>query len=145
MQFSGPRPGSRGSQPISEITVRMYGVLALALALVACSGSSKSSTQVCQSVTESLLAFKLPVPEKMVISEQEIRGQRIVTHLKFARPADNYPVQVVCVFAVDTYAQGNAENPYSKVPTRMAVNSKQVTEADLSKAIEAADLGLAYR
>lgn len=116
---------------------------ALALTLGACSAPSPpitlSPTQVCQSVTESLLSFKLPPAEKMVISEQKIRGERIVTQLKFARPADDYPVQVVCVFAVDKYAQEEAQNAgqsYSKVPTRMAVNSKQVTEADLIKAIE---------
>ena len=118
-------------------------MLILPLTLGACSAPSSpivlSPTQVCQSVTESLLSFKLPPLEKMAISEQEIRGERIVAQLKFARPADDYPVQVVCVFAVDKYAQDNtknAEQSYSKVPTRMAVNSKQVTEADLVKAIE---------
>lgn len=127
------------SQALSRRRHSAWGVLVLTLILGACTASSPpplSPTQVCQAVTESLLGFKLPLPDKMAISEQEIRGERIVTQLKFARPADNYPVQVVCVFAVDKYAPEGVKHTYSKVPTRMAVNSKQVTEADLIKAIE---------
>lgn len=140
MYFSDSYLWHYHSQTMSKYSA--CGLFALALTLGACGAPSPPvplpPTQVCQSVTESLLSFKLPPPEKMAISEQEIRGERIVTQLKFARPADDYPVQVVCVFAVDKYAQEsavNSEQIYSKIPTRMAVNSKQVTEADLVEAI----------
>jgi hypothetical protein len=104
---------------------------------VACAVPPPSPVQVCQSVTEALLRFDLPQAEQMNISEQEIRGERIVTHLKFARPADNYPVHAVCVFAANQYttAASSAQYRYSNVPTRMAINNTQVTEADLNTAI----------
>lgn len=110
----------------------------LLLLLSACTPPAQSPVEVCELVAESLLGFKLPLAEQMDISEQEIRGERIVTHLKFARPADNYPVYTVCVFAADQYVSSINSGglpPYSEVPTRMAINSKQVTEADLNAAI----------
>ncbi|MEZ5534333.1 MAG: hypothetical protein R3F02_01785 [Thiolinea sp.] len=109
----------------------------LLVLLGACNSPPPSPVNVCQSVTEALLGFELPRSEQMNISEQEIRGERIVTHLKFARPADNYPVHAVCVFAANVYASSaaNGQQPYSQVPTRMAINSQQVTEADLNAAI----------
>lgn len=120
---------------VAGIKVQAGVIMLIALAGCMNSPSSQSSTEVCHSVTEALLGFTLPALEKMAISEQEIRGERVVSHLRFARPADNYPVKVVCVFAVDNYAKEKTKTAYSKVPTRMAVNSKQVTEADLIKAI----------
>lgn len=126
--------------------VKVLGGMVGLMVLVGCMTSSQpaSPSVVCHAVTEALLGFELPVLEKMAISEQEIRGERVVTHLRFARPADNYPVKVVCVFAIDKYAQQSvqqgAKHIYSAVPTRMAVNSKQVTEADLTKAIAKAGL-----
>lgn len=109
----------------------------LLLLLSACTPPAQSPVEVCQWVAEALLRFRLPLAEQMDISEQEIRGERIVTHLKFARPADNYPVHTVCVFAANQYAVSANKSvlPYSAVPTRMAINSKQVTEADLNAAI----------
>lgn len=105
---------------------------------------SPSPVDVCQAVTVVLLGLKLPPAEQMNISEQEIRGERVVTHLKFARPADRYPVHTVCVFAADKYKSlGSSSRPvYSLVPTRMAVNNRQVTEADLRAAILAAGFKL---
>ena len=116
------------------------GLVTLLWLLNGCSPAELPPMKVCQSVTRALLGFALPSAETMAISEQEIRGERIVVHLKFARPADDYPVNAVCVFAVDKYAEIQTPPPYSKVPTRVAINNQQVTEADLVQAIEKAAL-----
>ena len=93
----------------------------------------KTPVAVCKKVTSTLLGITLPAESKVM--EQEIHGERIVVHLNFQRAA-NDPMQSICVYGFDRYNAEGKQQLYRKVPTRMAVNDKQISEGDLLAALK---------
>ena len=114
-----------------------------AFLLAACSRQQSEPgppVEVCQQVTSSLLQYALP--EKIAVTEQEIHGERIVVHLTFKRPEDQAEVKSVCVYGFDRYNEEGQQQLYRKVPTRMAIDGKQITEEALLLAITASGFKL---
>ena len=93
----------------------------------------KTPVEVCKKVTSTLLGVALPTEIK--INEQEIHGERIVVHLHFNRAADDQ-MKSICVYGFDRYNEEGKQQLYRKVPTRMAVNDKQINEAELISALK---------
>lgn len=119
------------------LTVRLARSVACAglLLLSACDNKHlqrlalpEAPVTVCERVTAALLAITLP--EKINVSEQEIRGERIVVHLEF-ESATKERTQSICVYGFDRYNEEGQQQLYRKVPTRMAVNGEQISEATL--------------
>ncbi len=93
----------------------------------------KKPVAVCKKVTATLLGVVLPADIK--INEQEIHGERIVVHLNFQRAADD-PMKSICVYGFDRYNEEGKQQLYRKVPTRMAVNDRQISEAELLETLQ---------
>ena len=93
----------------------------------------KKPVEVCKTVTATLLGVALP--KTIQVSEQEIHGERIVVHLNFQRAADD-PVKAICVYGFDRYNAEGKQQLYRKVPTRMAIDDKQISESELVAALE---------
>ncbi|MGB1255855.1 MAG: hypothetical protein ACPG51_08315 [Thiolinea sp.] len=89
----------------------------------------KTPVKVCEETTAEQL--KVTLPEAVQVSEQEIHGERIVVNLAFKHPGDMTHTQVVCVYGFDRYNEEGKQQLYRKVPTRMAINGRQLSEQDL--------------
>ena len=115
--------------------------LVLLIFLQACEPAKKvlDPVSACTAVVSVLMNFALQ--DDVSVTEQEIRGERIVVHLAFKHPEMQEPVTSVCVFPIDRYQQNTTEgNQYTSVPGKLAINQQQISEDALLNAISRAGL-----